>query len=77
MVVSNLPLHVDRIRRDFPNADVNAIPVPDWFANAGGAVASIPPGAAYLISSVHIAIHGERLHDSVSDSPHPDHRVAR
>jgi hypothetical protein len=35
-------------------AIVNAIPVPDWFANAGGAVANIPPGVAYLISSMHI-----------------------
>ena len=36
-------------------AIINAIPVPDWMASASGAVASIPPGVAYLIGTMHIS----------------------
>lgn len=35
-------------------AILNAIPVPDWLAGAGNAVANIPPGVAYLIQTMHI-----------------------
>ncbi|HEX3912693.1 MAG TPA: DUF2523 family protein [Steroidobacteraceae bacterium] len=36
-------------------AFMNAIPVPAWMSSASGAVASIPPGVAYLIGTMHIA----------------------
>jgi hypothetical protein len=32
-----------------------AIPVPAWVSGAGGAVAAIPPGVAYLIGTMHIS----------------------
>jgi hypothetical protein len=36
-------------------AIINAIPVPSWMANAGGAVANIPPGVAYFVQSMQIS----------------------
>jgi hypothetical protein len=36
------------------SAIFNAIPVPAWIASASGAIANLPPGVAYLISSLEL-----------------------
>lgn len=32
----------------------NAIPVPSWVSSASGAIANLPPGVAYLVSSLEL-----------------------
>jgi hypothetical protein len=52
MVVSNLPLHVDRIRRDFPNADVREFPTASVVGNPELILDAVPAGAVLLLDEV-------------------------